>query len=132
MFLDLDKFKTINDAHGHDIGDTVLLTTAKRLKQATRKDDTISRHGGDEFLYLLMEVKEDQDAVIVAEKILKAVQLPFDTRVGELTVSASIGIAIFPKNGTKAETLITSADVAMYRAKQRKSGYAFASDNPTP
>lgn len=132
MFMDLDKFKTINDTHGHDVGDAVLQTIAKRLIENTRSDDTVSRHGGDEFLYLLMEMKEDQDAAIVAKKIISAAQVPCDVSVGQLTVNTSIGISIFPKDGTTAEALIKSADAAMYRAKQNKSGFAFASDSPTP
>jgi diguanylate cyclase (GGDEF)-like protein len=131
MFLDLDKFKTINDSYGHAAGDAVLLTIAKRLTETTRTDDTISRHGGDEFLYLLMEINEEQDAAIVAKKIIQAVQVPFDVGVGEMKVNTSIGISIYPRDGTTVEDLIMSADAAMYRAKQSKSGYAFASDNPT-
>jgi diguanylate cyclase (GGDEF)-like protein len=132
MFMDLDKFKTINDTYGHDVGDAVLLTIAMRLKETTRIDDTVSRHGGDEFLYLLMEIDADQDAALVANKIIHAVQAPCDVSVGELTVHASIGISIFPRDGTTAEALIKSADTAMYLAKQSKSGYSFASDRPTP
>ena len=132
MFLDLDKFKTINDSYGHAAGDAVLLTIAKRLSETTRNDYTICRHGGDEFLYLLMEINEDQDAAIIAKKIIKAVQMPCDVSVGELKVDTSIGISIYPRDGATVEALIMSADAAMYRAKQSKSGYAFASDNPTP
>lgn len=132
MFLDLDKFKTINDAYGHAAGDAVLLTIANRLTDTTRTDDTISRHGGDEFLYLLMEISDDRDAAIVAKKIIQAVQMPCDVGGNELQVGTSIGISIFPKDGTTVEALITSADAAMYRAKQNRSGYAFASDNPRP
>lgn len=131
MFMDLDKFKAINDAYGHNAGDAVLLTIAKRLKETTRTDDTVSRHGGDEFLYLLLEIKEDQDAAIVAKKIIEAVQVPCDVSVGELTVNTSIGISIYPRDGTTAEALIKSADAAMYRAKQSKSGYSFSSNAPT-
>jgi len=132
MFMDLDQFKTINDSHGHDAGDAVLLMIANRLKETTRTDDTVSRHGGDEFLYLLMEMKEDQDAAIVARKVIKAVQMPCNVSAGELSVNTSIGISIFPKDGTTAEALIKSADAAMYRAKQSKSGSAFASDDSVP
>lgn len=132
MFLDLDKFKTINDSYGHAAGDAVLLTVANRLRETARNDDTISRHGGDEFLYLLMEINEDQDAAIVAEKIIKAVQVPCDACIGEPKVHTSIGISIYPKDGTTVEALITSSDAAMYRAKQSKSGYAFASGNSAP
>ena len=130
MFMDLNDFKTINDTHGHDAGDSVLKTIAERLTQNTRGDDTVSRHGGDEFLYLLMEVHDPRDVTAIAEKIIKAVQAPFDVRVRDhiisLNINASIGISIFPKNGTTADTLLKSADEAMYRAKKNKSGYAFA------
>lgn len=132
MFLDLDKFKMINDTHGHDAGDVVLQTLAKRLTDTTRTDDTISRHGGDEFLYLLMEISDEKDAAIVAEKIIQAVQVPCVVRNSELTVTTSIGISIFPQDGTTAEALITNADAAMYRAKHSRSGYAFAIANPQP
>lgn len=132
MFLDLDKFKTINDTYGHDAGDAVLLTVAQRLTDTKRTDDTISRHGGDEFLYLLMEISEEQDAAIVAEKVIQAVQVPCVVGAIELKVNTSIGISIYPKDGTTAEALITSADAAMYRAKHSQSGYAFATDNPQP
>jgi diguanylate cyclase len=132
MFLDLDKFKTINDTYGHDAGDAVLLTIAKRLTDTKRTDDTISRHGGDEFLYLLMEISEEQDAAIVAEKVIQAVQVPCVVGTSELQVNTSIGISIYPKDGTTAEALITRADAAMYRAKHSQSGYAFAIANPQP
>ena len=131
MFVDLDKFKEINDSLGHDVGDAVLRTIAARMKEHTRADDTICRHGGDEFLYLLMETRGQQDVRLVAEKLIHAVEMPCDIGVSDNhispCVSASIGIAQFPKDGTTADLLIRSADVAMYRAKQSKSGYAFAS-----
>ena len=125
MFLDLDDFKNINDSYGHDLGDSVLQTIARRLKGNIRGDDTISRYGGDEFLYLLMEVRNEQDIILIAEKIITAIQAPCDVSVGDLSISlsinASIGISIFPKDGTTADTLIKSADKAMYRAKRNKS-----------
>ena len=126
MFMDLDNFKTINDSYGHDIGDAVLRIVAGRLEENTRGEDTVCRHGGDEFLYLLMDMKNEQDARTIAEKIIKAIQVPCKVRVGELTISPSIGISIFPKDGTTAEALSKSADAAMYEAKRSKSGYAFA------
>lgn len=127
MFLDLDGFKKINDMHGHDVGDAVLQTTANRLKEHARSDDTVSRFGGDEFLYLLTEIDGDQDAVLVVQKIVNAFQLPVDLPVGELTVKPSIGIAIFPRDGASVSALIKSADTAMYQAKRGKLAYAFAS-----
>lgn len=130
MFVDLDDFKIINDTHGHDVGDTVLQIIAGRLKENTRSDDTVSRLGGDEFLYLLMEVRDEQDVTLIAQKIIELIQTPCNVTKPGFTISpsvkASIGIATFPKNGTTAEILIKSADTAMYQAKRTKSGYAFA------
>jgi diguanylate cyclase len=130
MFIDLDDFKEINDSHGHDAGDSVLQTIAGRLKESTRDDDTISRHGGDEFLYLLMEVRNEKDITSIAEKIIKSIQAPCPIKLRDLNISpsikASIGIAIFPKDGSTADALVKSADTAMYRAKRDKSGYAYA------
>jgi diguanylate cyclase (GGDEF)-like protein len=130
MFLDLNDFKNINDSYGHDVGDGVLQTVAGRLKENTRGDDTVSRHGGDEFLYLLMEIQGEQDVTLIAQKIIKAIQAPCSVRVGDInisaTVNASIGISIYPKDGTTADTLIKCADKAMYRAKQNRAGYLFA------
>lgn len=131
MFMDLDNFKTINDSYGHDVGDAVLRIVAERLKENTRGDDTVSRHGGDEFLYLLTDMKSEQDATIIAEKIIKAIQVPCKVSVGELIINPSIGISIFPKDGTTAEALTKSADTAMYQAKRSKSGYVFAGGTPT-
>ncbi len=130
MFIDLDDFKIINDTHGHDAGDNVLCTIAKRLKENTRSDDTVSRFGGDEFLYLLMEVGDHQSVIALAEKIIKSIQTPCADAVtglqGGVTVKASVGIAVYPKNGVNAEALIKSADTAMFEAKRAKAGYAFA------
>lgn len=130
MFLDLDDFKMINDTYGHDVGDLVLQMIAGRLKKTTRDDDTVCRHGGDEFLYLLMNTESEHDIAIVAEKIIKAVQMPCDIRLRDISISLSInpsiGISIFPKDGTTSDALLDVADKAMYRAKQNKYGYSFA------
>jgi diguanylate cyclase (GGDEF)-like protein len=130
MFVDLDDFKSINDSYGHDVGDSVLQTIAQRLKENTREDDTVCRHGGDEFLYLLMEIRDEQAITMIVKKIIKAIQEPCDVSIRDLAISpsigASIGISIFPKHGVTADALIKSADKAMYRAKRTGSGYAFA------
>jgi diguanylate cyclase (GGDEF)-like protein len=130
MFLDLDKFKSINDTHGHDVGDFVLKTVAQRLTAVTRGDDTISRISGDEFLYLLTELRSEGNIVPVAEKILKAIRAPMNIQIHgvdtSLSINASIGISIYPQHGTSAGALINSADQAMYRAKQSGAGYALA------
>ena len=130
MFIDMDNFKTINDTHGHAAGDSVLKAVASRLSQCVRDDDTVCRHGGDEFLYLLMEVKDKQNLSTVVEKILESIQSPCSITVDNLTinarVSASVGISVFPKDGITVDALIHSADKAMYRAKKSKDRYLFA------
>ena len=126
MFLDLDKFKQINDEYGHDIGDKVLLSVAKKLKENTRSDDSICRLGGDEFLYLLMEVKNEREVTKIIKKLIKTIELPCDDIAKNLIVELSIGVSLFPKNADNLADLIKSADVAMYAAKQGKLGYAFA------
>lgn len=127
MFVDLNDFKIINDTHGHAVGDEVLRMISARLKDNTRDDDTVSRHGGDEFLYLLMEVKDEGDVGRIAQKLVTAIQTPCALSIGPLTINASIGISIFPRDGTTAEALLKTADEAMYKAKREKLGYAFAS-----
>ncbi len=130
MFVDLDDFKIINDTYGHDVGDSILQIIAGRLKENIRSEDTVSRLGGDEFLYLLMEVQDEQDITLIAQNIIKSIQTPCDIKKPDVSVSlivkASIGIAVFPRNGTTAEILIKSADTAMYQAKRTKTGYVFA------
>lgn len=131
MFIDLDNFKSINDTYGHAAGDFILQTVATRLKNMTRADDTLSRHGGDEFLQLLLELKSAQAAVVIAEKIISTVGEPCVVRVNNeainYSIKLSIGIAIFPKDGETGDALIACADQAMYRAKRDKTGYAFSS-----
>lgn len=126
MFLDLDKFKQINDEYGHDAGDKVLLSVAKKLKENTRSDDSICRLGGDEFLYLMMEVKNEREVTKIIKKLIKAIELPFDDIHQNLVAKPSIGVSLFPKNADNLDGLIKSADLAMYAAKLSKSGYAFA------
>jgi len=129
MFFDLNDFKFINDSYGHEVGDSVIRTIARRLKENARGVDTVSRHGGDEFLCLLMEVSDQKAISTIAEKIMNAIELPCNVSVLDrnvsLTVKASMGISIFPTDGTTADSLISSADEAMYRAKQNRSGYSF-------
>jgi diguanylate cyclase (GGDEF)-like protein len=132
MFLDLDNFKSINDMYGHQAGDAVLQTVAMRLAHSTRDEDTVSRYGGDEFLYLLTPLHEQKDIAMIASKIPKATQAPCDVRVGDgivnLRLEASIGISVFPKDGDSVAALLKCADDAMYEAKENKSGFAFAQD----
>jgi diguanylate cyclase (GGDEF)-like protein len=136
MFLDLDDFKSINDTHGHDVGDMVLTTIAGRIKQASREDDTVCRHGGDEFLYMLVEIRNERDITTIVEKIIAMIKVPCDIHIREVDISLvihpSIGIAIFPADGTTSESLVANADKAMYQAKKEKSGYSLFADLTLP
>jgi diguanylate cyclase (GGDEF)-like protein len=126
LFVDLNDFKQINDTLGHGVGDQVLRLAAKRLASAVRGSDTVSRHGGDEFLILLTDVSQATDVAQIAVKLIAALGPP--TRVGEhvLRLTASIGISLFPVDGEDAHTLIERADAAMYRAKRSGlGGFAF-------
>ena len=125
MFLDLDRFKSVNDVHGHAAGDIVLTEVAKRLAQDARDEDTVCRNGGDEFLYLLMNPQGPDNVEKIAAAVIENLSRPI--RVGEkqLTVRPSVGIAIYPDGGIDGEALIENADAAMYRAKKVECGYAF-------
>ncbi|MEO8631298.1 MAG: GGDEF domain-containing protein [Betaproteobacteria bacterium] len=130
MFIDLDKFKGINDSHGHDAGDKVLQIVAGRLQACVRGMDTVSRQGGDEFLYLMLEIKDRLNAAVMAGKMIHAVSAACEIGDVSLKLEASIGIAIFPDDGETAEDLLKKADAAMYDAKHNNTGYAFAGVTP--
>jgi diguanylate cyclase (GGDEF)-like protein/PAS domain S-box-containing protein len=117
LFLDLDRFKNINDTLGHAVGDRLLQHVAAKLKKSLREEDTVARFGGDEFMILLPKIKNAREAVRVAQKILKLFQDPWPIDENELYITASIGIALYPVDGENAQTLIRNADTAMYRAK---------------
>jgi diguanylate cyclase (GGDEF)-like protein len=117
LYLDLDRFKSINDSLGHAIGDRLLKNVAQRLLGCVRGSDTVSRQGGDEFVILLSELAAGQDAAISAEKVLRALSGAFDIDGHQLHVSASVGIAIYPEDGEDAVSLLKHADFAMYHAK---------------
>ena len=123
-FLDLDRFKVINDSLGHDVGDRVLISVARRLGACLRDEDTLARLGGDEFAVLLPEVSGPSGSSAVADKLLKALAAPQLIDGQELTVGASIGIALFPQSGSDVQSLLRSADAAMYSAKARGRGRA--------
>lgn len=125
MFLDLDRFKLINDTHGHAVGDGVLKEVAKRLVQHSRDEDTVCRNGGDEFLYLLMNPQGNENIERIASTLLKTIGQPIDMGDLQPVIKASIGIAVYPDNGTTGEQLIRNADAAMYRAKKRLNGCVF-------
>ena len=129
MFLDLDRFKIVNDTLGHTMGDRLLKAVANRLQGCLRGGDTLSRFGGDEFTLLLPEVRTRDDVVVIGSKILDKLSAPFVIDGHELFVGASIGIAMYPEAGDSVESLIQSADIAMYHVKRRgKNGYQFFTD----
>ena len=126
LFLDLDRFKYINDSLGHDIGDRLLQAVTQRLLACVRSTDTVSRQGGDEFVILLSEISHAQDADVCAEKILSALSMPYDIGQHALYVTGSIGIATYPNDGADADSLLKRADAAMYSAKQGgRNSYQF-------
>ena len=126
LFLDLDGFKHINDSLGHPIGDKLLQSIAKRLVDCVRGSDTVSRQGGDEFVVLLSEVEQAEDAAITARRMLQAVAEPHSIDQHDLHVTTSIGVSVYPDDGLDAETLIKNADTAMYQAKENgRQSYQF-------
>lgn len=122
LFVDLDRFKEVNDTQGHAAGDAVLRSLAQRLRHLVRESDTVARMGGDEFVVLLDEVRASEDVDVVAQKVLKALSEPVPWDGVLLDVGASIGVARFPEHGQDAETLIVAADQAMYVAKSGGGG----------
>ena len=118
LFLDLDGFKHINDSLGHPTGDKLLQSIAKRLVDCIRGSDSVSRQGGDEFVVLLLELEQAEDAAVTARRILQAVAQPHSIDQHDLYVTASIGVSLYPDDGLDAHTLIKNADTAMYQAKE--------------
>ncbi|MGH9084750.1 MAG: putative bifunctional diguanylate cyclase/phosphodiesterase [Acidimicrobiales bacterium] len=119
LFLDLDRFKNVNDSLGHAVGNLLLQAVAKRLHSATRAEDTVARLGGDEFVVFLPELADPDEAATVAAKVLERFEEPFTLAGHRLFASPSIGVAVFPEDGEEADALLKNADTAMYRAKQR-------------
>lgn len=117
LFIDIDKFKNINDSYGHDMGDQVLVMVANRLTSFVRDEDIVSRWGGDEFVCLLFEVKQEADVTRLAEKLIHRIAEACEVNGIVLSIKASIGIAIYPTDGDTADVLFKNADTAMYKAK---------------
>jgi diguanylate cyclase (GGDEF)-like protein len=118
MFIDLDRFKLVNDTLGHDVGDEFLMVVAQRLSSTLREADTVARLGGDEFAAILPDMHSDAEALLVAHKLLRALAEPFTIGKHRLRIDASIGIACYPHEGDSAEVLLRHADLAMYQSKQ--------------
>lgn len=128
MFLDLDRFKTINDTLGHSVGDMLLIAVAERLSKVVRASDTVARLGGDEFVIVLEDVENTDQIARLAEKIVSCMRKPLRTEHHELFTSTSIGISLFPSDGDNANELLKNADAAMYHAKENgKNNYQFYS-----
>jgi diguanylate cyclase (GGDEF)-like protein len=126
MFIDLDRFKQINDTLGHGVGDMMIRVCGERLQALLREDDTVARFGGDEFVLLMESLSSPSDAAVLAKRALACFEEPFLTDGHELHISASIGVSVYPEDGSDAETLVKNADTAMYRAKERGRGtYCF-------
>lgn len=126
MMLDLDKFKFVNDTYGHSVGDLLLKAVAEKLTRQIRKGDTIARMGGDEFMLIFADLKQTDDVNIITEKILEDFRNPIEVNGYTLSITTSIGIAIYPDHGTDIETLVKNADIAMYSVKQTgRNGYRY-------
>jgi diguanylate cyclase (GGDEF)-like protein/PAS domain S-box-containing protein len=130
MFLDLDRFKDVNDTLGHDVGDELLKVVAERLEICVRGGDTVSRQGGDEFVIILSEIAQQQDAALVAEKILEVLSQPVTIQGHEMKITTSIGIAVYMNDSAdNATKLMKKADIAMYQAKEAgRNGFRFFSN----
>jgi len=120
LFIDIDNFKRFNDQYGHDLGDKVLLMVANRLQASVRKEDTVSRWGGDEFVCLVVEVKQEADMTRLAQKMINRIAKPWESNGAVHSITVSIGIAIYPADGETADILFKNADMAMYKAKRTK------------
>lgn len=118
MFLDLNKFKEVNDSYGHSVGDKLLIEVSKRIVACVRKHDTVARLGGDEFTLILPQISQKEDAVKIARKIAYEIDQPFYIDEHLIRTSVSIGIAVYPDDGEDTKTLMINADSAMYRAKE--------------
>jgi diguanylate cyclase (GGDEF)-like protein len=132
LYLDLDRFKEVNDTFGHSAGDQVLQHAAKCLVASIRGADTVSRQGGDEFILLLAEMPSAVDVVLVVQKLIASLGAPITVGGEVIGLTASIGISIYPEDGEDAKILIDRADAAMYRAKKRGGGrFVFHHDEPS-
>lgn len=127
LFIDLDKFKSVNDTYGHEAGDALLIEAGRRLKSCIRKTDTLARMGGDEYTALLLDILDRESILRVAQSMVEALAMPFPLGEITCTIGGSIGIAIYPINGDSLETLQSAADLAMYAVKQSgRNGFRFA------
>jgi diguanylate cyclase (GGDEF)-like protein len=118
LFIDLDHFKEVNDSFGHAAGDALLIAVVQRLKEAVRESDVVARMSGDEFVVMVHPVDDPQQLAVISQKLIDALQDPFELQGRSLCISASIGISVFPLDGGSTEELLHNADAAMYHAKR--------------
>ncbi|MBN2688483.1 MAG: diguanylate cyclase [Deltaproteobacteria bacterium] len=129
ILLDLDHFKEVNDTLGHTVGDELLKIVADRLRRLVRKEDVVARMGGDEFLVLLQEINDKDDATVIARKIVESLRVTYVIHHHSIDITTSVGIALFPDNGEDMDLLMRKADIAMYRAKEKgRDGFMLFSD----
>lgn len=131
MYVDLDEFKPVNDTHGHAVGDLLLQEAARRMSEVIRATDTIARFGGDEFVVVSPELEGDQQALLVANKLIAAFRQPFHVKDLEIAIGCSIGIALFPDHGASADDLHRQADRALYKAKTGGRNQAVVAGSPS-
>ncbi len=130
-FVDLDNFKNINDGQGHDVGDQVLRTVADRLQACIRAQDTVARYGGDEFAFVMTEQSSEENIAVLMRRILRTIAQPFIVGTARISVSCSIGISLYPRDGYDVDVLLRHADTAMYRAKENgRNSFSFYADDP--
>jgi len=122
LFIDLDRFKNVNDSLGHQAGDQLLIDVSQCIQQSIRDEDIAARQGGDEFMLLLRNIKDIDHVAIIAENIIKKIQIPFSIAKNKVSIGSSIGISIYPDDGKNIEELIKHADIAMYHAKEKGRG----------
>lgn len=132
LFIDIDKFKSINDSYGHGMGDLVLLTVANRLKSFVRGGDMVSRWSGDEFVCVLLEVRQEADVARFAHQLVNRIAEPCEFNGAVISIRSSVGIAMYPEHGEEADILFNNADIAMYKAKRSKKRVVAFHTDPTP
>lgn len=130
--LDLDRFKTVNDAYGHLVGDALLRAVTERLLGAIRRKDTAARLGGDEFVVVQSGIRHEDEALLIAHRIIRALGAPYEVGGKEIRIGVSIGVALAPRDGLALDGLIARADAALYRAKRDGRGVAMLSDEAEP
>jgi diguanylate cyclase (GGDEF)-like protein len=133
MFVDLDRLKPVNDTYGHRVGDHLLQQTAARLQSAVRKEDTVARTGGDEFVVVLSELSSAEDAATLGRKLVAELDRPFNIESHSLSVTGSVGIAMYPDDASDIPSLLANADAAMYQVKKGgRNGVRFFGDGMVP